>query len=287
MERPAAPYIGNGHYCYANATAMLLASVGERLAPDLIEVLTGVGLGALWLTEQELFFFGFVAPDRGISRALALLGFEVAEHAGRDGDAPPFRELAEALAAGPAVLGPLDMGHLTYAPGRGSATGMDHYVLAYALDATELHLHDPAGFPYVSLPVADLVRAWRAEQVNYRRGPFRWWSAPRRLQHPSERELVAGALRTFERNYAEADSAAAPGVVTGSLAIRQLAERIAGGELLPHFAGYLVRFVFQLAARRALDYAAFFEDCWPALAEAKREQAMLFGRCHTLAVRRD
>jgi len=37
------PYIGNGPYCYANATAMLLASIGENVPPSQIEVLTGQG----------------------------------------------------------------------------------------------------------------------------------------------------------------------------------------------------------------------------------------------------
>ena len=39
-------YVGNGHYCYANVTSMLLASIGESFAPGLIEVLTGMSLGA-------------------------------------------------------------------------------------------------------------------------------------------------------------------------------------------------------------------------------------------------
>jgi hypothetical protein len=42
-----------------------------------------------------------------------------------------------------------------------------------------------------------------------------------------------------------------------------------------------------LAARRALDYAAFFANRDDALAALKRAQAESFGRCHTLAVRQD
>ena len=46
-------------------------------------------------------------------------------------------------------------------------------------------------------------------------------------------------------------------------------------------------FVFQLGARRALDYAAFFRGRETHLAGAKECQAVLFGQCHTLVVRGD
>jgi hypothetical protein len=109
----SAPYIGNSHYCYANATAMLLASVGEEVAPARVEVLSGVGLGALWLEDAQRLFSGLSAPDRGVSRALDLLGFAYTERAGRDGDPAPFDALREALAGSAVVLGPVDMGELT------------------------------------------------------------------------------------------------------------------------------------------------------------------------------
>ena len=35
-------YIGNGDYCYANATAMLLTANGENVSPSRIEGLCGV-----------------------------------------------------------------------------------------------------------------------------------------------------------------------------------------------------------------------------------------------------
>jgi hypothetical protein len=287
VNAAAAPYVGNGHYCYANAATMLLASVGERVAPELVEVLSGVGLGAIWLAEPGLLFLGYpTAPDVGLSRALDLLGFTFAERFGRDTDAPPWAELGEALTAGPAVLGPLDMGELTYRPRRENAAGADHYVLVYALDDAEVHLHDPAGFPHVSLPLVDLARAWRAERVGYRRGAFRWWSAPSRVRRRTSDEILDTALPAFAEIYRQAD-ARQPEVVTGRAAIRTLADRVRCGEVTPRLAGHMSGFLFQLAARRALDYAAFFEARYPALAEKKREQAALSGRCHTLTVRQD
>src|SRR5215510_7581102 len=98
-------YVGNAAYCYANTTAMLLASIGESVSPSLIEVLTGVGLGAWWDRSSRLAFFDSVAPDVGVSRALDLLGFDCLEQAGDEGDPPPLDELRRALAAGPVALG--------------------------------------------------------------------------------------------------------------------------------------------------------------------------------------
>jgi hypothetical protein len=49
---------------------------------------------------------------------------------------------------------------------------------------------------------------------------------------------------------------------------------------------HLVDFALPLGARRALDYAAFFEGDDADLATLKRRQAVLFGRGHTVAVAR-
>jgi len=38
------PYLGKIEYCYSNSTAMLLRSIGERIDPSLIEVMTGMGI---------------------------------------------------------------------------------------------------------------------------------------------------------------------------------------------------------------------------------------------------
>ncbi len=69
-------------YCYANSTAMLLSSIGEVVPPRLIEVLSGVGLGAFISADGLPFFSGLGGlPDEGISRALRILGFASEETA--------------------------------------------------------------------------------------------------------------------------------------------------------------------------------------------------------------
>jgi hypothetical protein len=271
---------------------MLLATRGEEIAPGLVEVLTGTGLGATLEPGGTMLWFGNLvsAPDVGLSRALDLLGFTAVERAHADGAAAPLVELREALAEGPVVLGPVDMGHLTYIPYHEHLEGADHYVLAYAMDAAAVHLHDPAGFPHVVLPLDRLAVAWRAERVPYRRGAYRSWTAPRRVAHPSRTEVYARTLATFQECYRRSDTLMAEGVpwveTWGGDAVRRFADRLATGEVPERTRSHLVDFALPLGARRALDYAAFFDGGDPALAALKRRQAVLFGRSHCLAVER-
>lgn len=288
MFDQAPDFVGNGHYCYANGTAMLLAACGEPVSPGLVEVLTAMSLGAGWNERLDLIFFDSSPPDVGVSRALGLLGFAASEHASADGEPAPLAALAEALLDGPALLGPLDLGLLRYRPGStGRPSGVDHYVLAYAVAGDEVYLHDPAGFPAVSLRLAELEAAWAAEQVGYRRGAFRWWHGPRRVRRPSDDQLFRSAVAAFAEVYRGADRAAEAGRIVGRAAIRRLAARVRAGELPPALAGHLRAFALQVGARRALDFAHFFGERAPDLARLKREQAGLFGRSHTLLVRGD
>jgi hypothetical protein len=38
-------YIGNGAYCYANSTSMLLETIGEKISPETIESYQELDLG--------------------------------------------------------------------------------------------------------------------------------------------------------------------------------------------------------------------------------------------------
>jgi hypothetical protein len=222
-----------------------------------------------------------------VSRALDVLGLAVDERASAGGASAPLAEIAQALATGPAVLGPVDMGLLLYRGGAGRPSGVDHFVLAYAADEAEVFLHDPAGYPSVSLTRPDLAAAWAAEQISYRRGAYRWWHNPRRVRLPTDDALFRVALASFAEVYRLADDRAARGVTIGGAAIRRLAARVRSDDLPPHLLGHLRGFTFQVAARRCLDFARFFGERAPELAALKTEQATLFGRAHTLLVRQD
>jgi hypothetical protein len=196
-------YIGNGYYCYTDSTAMLLASIGETIPSSKIEVLTGVGLGAFWIEEETLLELCSLstAPDRGISKALEILGFEYTERSSQAAGPAPFDQLRADLAKSPVALGPIDMGYLSYNPNCGNLAGVDHYVLAYRMDEQKIHLHDPVGFPHVSLLLDQLELAWKAERIDYRRGHYRCWTSPKRIQHPTEEEIYNQAVQYFTSCY--------------------------------------------------------------------------------------
>lgn len=262
-------------YCYANSTAMLLSSIGEHISPRLIEALTGVGLGASF--NPPLPYFGQLQPpDCGLTQALDLLGFGFDEEANEhSADAPLDR-----LTQGPAIVGPLDMSYLSYNPGRPRDPGVDHYVVILDAEDGLYRLHDPAGFAHVRIGAADLTAAWCAEAIDYRRGSYRSWRNPRRQRTPSADAIYAAAMLAFRNLYLEADQRAAQhGGRIGEEALLALASAVETGTLTPRQRGHLTFFGLPLGAKRALDYAAFFKERAPGLAEAKRRQAEVFGAC--------
>jgi hypothetical protein len=210
------PYIGKAEYCYSNSTAMLLASAGEQVAPSRVEVLTGMGIGAFIAKGSNSLLFDCFEPDKGISRALTALGFGFDEINSDDPDDDPFGRLEEALKHGPVILGPLDFGLLVYNLHHEGASGSDHYVLAYDMDESKVYLHDPWGFPCVSITHADLKEAWKAEAVGYKRGNYRHWSNPNRIETSTEDEVFERALVTYRDVYGTSQSAMkAGGFTTG------------------------------------------------------------------------
>jgi hypothetical protein len=268
-------YYGNVPYCYANSVAMVLSGRDIRVSPGLIEVLTGVGLGAV-RTDNGLTFFSTTPANvpGGLDTALDILGFAFTSVAGPD-DADAADILRRELATGPVILGPLDMGYLTYLPGHDMFAGSDHYVVAHAIDDTRVYLHCPQGFPATTLSFADLTAAWRAERIGYRGGPYQRWLNPRRVAEPTAEQIYDRALAHFAAAYrAQPDL----GGVVGPKAIRQLADDVRAGSIPQGLVGFLAFFALPLGARRAGDYARFFAGGGDTrLSAAKLEQAQLFG----------
>jgi hypothetical protein len=276
------PYYGNAKYCYANATAMLLATIGEQVAPGTIEVLTGVGLGAARF-PQTPFLFSMQSPDDGITQVLQLLGFTFVEQAADD-DA--LARLRVALTQGPCVLGPIDMGYLTYHPNYRHLAGADHFVLAYKMTDTTLQVHDPDGYPYVSLPFDALMCAWKAERIGYSHEPYRLWRQPERQRIVSPEELYRTAAQSFQKLYHGLEEAAPhiPAEV-GSVAIHNFAQLVQTHKASSADLEMMQYFSLALGAKRAIDYATFFTPYNQQLAQEKDQQAQLFGLCHSEAVR--
>lgn len=278
-------YVGNGPYCYANSAAMLLESAGESVEPRLVEVLSGVGLGAFWVADAQLLFLSGLAsaPDVGLSRSFGLLGFRVVEEAEADGDAIPIDALKLQLGKGPVLLGPLDMGELPYRPNASGANGADHFVLALHVEDGAVIVHDPAGYPAMPIGVKALDRAWRADLIEYRRGRYRRWHSPTHVERPGPVQIAEAAIESFSSAYRESQAMCDPGTVVGPEAIEALVAAVKSRELLDPGLEHLRRFALPLGVRRALDYSWYLSDCNPKLADLKRRQAWQLARAHAAA----
>lgn len=280
-------YYGNGAYCYANSASMLLSTIGEDIPPSLIEVVTGFSLGAAIEVHNSLLFFDncMSSPDKGINQAFEILGFKVIERVCKDGQVMPLNKLKEELSKSTVMLGPLDMGYLTYNPNHPYLGGSDHYVLALDINDEVVKLHDPAGFPFVELPFDQLEKAWRAEKITWTLGSFRSWSYPIRVSNPSKDEIYDKALQLFKESYHKQRVVSLnEHRLIGKEAIITKAEQLRAGNITDDEVGHFIHFAFPLGARRAHDYSIFFKDKNSQLALLKEKQSQLFGKCQSLTI---
>lgn len=283
-------YFGNGYYCWANSTAMLLSSAGENISPSAIEILSGVGLGAFILPGQNIPYFSNFAcsPDKGISKALKILNFSFVEKAKQDIKTDPFSELREVLKKSPAVLGPVDMSYLTYNPDRPNHLGVDHYIFIYGIQDEEAFLHDPAGFPHMIFLLNELKESWAAEEIGYRQGYYRFWAEPKRIEKPSEEEIYKRAINSFKDVYQSGEKIGKnENCKIDEEAFLSLAGYAEKGKMRADEIGFLTEFAFPLGAKRSLDFAAFFSGKNNKLASLKNTQSQLFGKCHVLTMAKE
>jgi hypothetical protein len=269
---------------------MLLASIGENIAPSLIEVVGGVGVGAYVLPDNHISFLSGYSglPDKAISRALTVLGFEFTEEAQKNPDHPPFEKIRQILKTSPVIFGPLDMGFLVYDPDVEHHHRIDHFVFVYAMDENKAFLHDPAGFPNVSISLEKLASAWKAERIQYKEGYYRYWASPKRISNPTEEEIYNNTLENIKDIYITGEKyAKAQGKTIDSEAIMFMADNIKKGLLKPFEIEMLTGFIFPLGARRASDFSDFFKPYNQELSKIKAKQSNLLGLCHTASVAKD
>lgn len=244
--------------------------------------MTGVGHGPVFYEERaKLFYFGdcHMPPDSGITAALTELGFDFTEAACDSPDSPPVDRLASILRNGPAILGPLDMSWLKYNPYHEYLRGADHFVLAYGMDERHVYLHDPEGFPFVQLALDDLIVAWRADSVDYKRGHYRRWHSPSKTRHPSRDDLTSAVMEQMKVTYSRIEPPES--VITGDDATLLILAALKSDPVSENLKSHLLNFALKLAARRAGDYAEFFRESRPVLSDLKYQQAVLLGRCHS------
>ncbi|HEX2909138.1 MAG TPA: hypothetical protein VHO69_19850 [Phototrophicaceae bacterium] len=281
-------YHGNGAHCFANSFYMGLRSSGQTDIPEVpfLEFLTTMPFGAFYVRPAHLFFPSGpgIEPDAGINLALQTMGWTCENYHGGS-EAEALAQLRTALSSGPVMVGPVDMGYLTYAPGHEHQGGLDHYIIVLEADETQVRVNDPAGWPWARLPISDFMTAWRAEAVDYGQRPYRMRWNFRREQPVSRAEMIARTLVAVRQRLAAEWSH--PDLAQGADAICTLAHDLR--ETVPDpIAGRLIWFALPLAADRLNNAAAYLRegDAIPA-ADIALAAARLYGETLTAAIQHD
>ena len=277
-------YFGDVSLCYSYSLAMALDAYGFDFKADFLEAIMVMGNGASIVKEDEehpLVFFDNGMPDLSISHSLKILGFDYEDFYLKDGLEVDLEEvkgkLETLLSNGPVVLGPLDMGHLTYNPNHTILYGVDHFITVYALDGQYLYLHDPAGFACMKVAFKDILEAWKAEAIDYKRGAYSMWGNFKKIKSPSQTEIYQETARIMKNRYLNGQN----GV------LECYAKAVAENGLNTEQKQLHQYFSFKLAAVRNLYLSKFLKDHDPEGARLKEELATLFGQAHLSCLKED
>ena len=277
-------YFGDVSLCYSYSLAMALDGYGYDFKADFLEAIMVMGNGASIVKEDEqhpLVFFDNGMPDLSISHSLKILGFDYEDFYLKDGTEVDLEEikgkLETFLSNGPVVLGPLDMGHLTYNPNHTILYGVDHFVTVYGIDDQYLYLHDPAGFACMKVAFADIIEAWKADAIDYKRGSYSMWGNFKQLKTPSQTEIYQEIARIMKTRYLNGQS----GV------LECYAKAVAENGLNTEQKQLHQYFSFKLATVRNLYLSKFLKDHDPEGARLKEELASLFGQAHLSCLKED
>ena len=277
-------YFGDVSLCYSYSLAMALDGYGYDFKAEFLEAIMVMGNGASIVKEDEehpLVFFDNGMPDLSISHSLKILGFDYEDFYLKDGLEVDLEEvkgkLETLLSNGPVVLGPLDMGHLTYNPNHTILYGVDHFVTVYDIDDQYLHLHDPAGFACMKVAFKDILEAWKAEAIDYKRGAYSMWGNFKKVKSPSQTEIYQETARIMKNRYLNGQN----GV------LECYAKAVAENGLNTEQKQLHQYFSFKLAAVRNLYLSKFLKDHDPEGARLKEELATLFGQAHLSCLKED
>ena len=206
-------YTGNSAYCYSNRLHMCLrAASDDKIVipePGFIECLTLMPFGVNYFSgpkNPQIFFNGpGNDPTKGLQQALDTLGWTYQQWQSEQitDDTTAISRLREAVQTSPVLVGPIDMGYLSYDPNAKFKMGSDHFVAVYAIDDQYVHFHDPQGYPNTLLPISNFVDAWKAEKIEYTRYHYTMYYHFQQQSTKSRQQMIDNTLPLAKTNIAK------------------------------------------------------------------------------------
>lgn len=219
--------IGNMTNCYTQA---ILTVLMDNLSfENLIkfEIASSVPFGIIYKSnDPNRTLDCYIDPDIGIDRALNQFSipFEVKYWAKGYDSAEAIENLNDWLEDSPVVLGPVNMGKLTYLPQYNLYSGIDHYIVVTKKSSEGYYVCDPEGVPFTFISKKQLNEACISGDLSEGRGSYtirRIFSKVKRLNITNDilNKNMAMVLENF------LNASAAPN--GGPNGLRQLADDIA------------------------------------------------------------
>ncbi len=148
----------------------------------------------------------------------------------------------------------------------------------YLKDGAEVDLEeDPAGFACMKVAFNDILEAWKAEAIDYKRGAYSMWGNFKKVKSPSQTEIYQETARIMKTRYLNGQS----GV------LECYAKVVAENGLNTEQRQLHQYFSFKLAAVRNLYLSKFLKDHDPKGARLKEELATLFSQAHLSCLKED
>jgi len=285
MVRSVDSFVGRMSYCYSKCLTMILQLKGDHYPLPFIECVTTTPFGFVYIPEDG---GGFAVngynPHVGVGRALKLLKYD-SKFRSFSNSSEALRFLRRTLKKDVALIGPVDMGFLTYDPYHKFKLGSDHYVVATEIRDGDLIVNDPDGYVRVPISTADFLKAWKADSIRYKRGSYSLWTVGRKRGKPSRKYIYESALRLGLRNLREKQEVRRGKRVLycgGSTAIQRLAEDV-NRKRSSRWLRFYSTFTFRVSAQRCFDSSLFIKEAPFAnpdllrASEIRMSQARLYG----------
>lgn len=279
-------YTGNSAYCYSNSLHMVLKASGIETVPSvgLIECMTGMPFGSTFIDfgVPQLFPSPPAAnPDEGLDIAIKTLGWTCEVWRG-DEEEQALKQLKSAIQESPVLLGPLDMGYLSYDPNASQKRGADHFLVPIKIEDEMVCMHDPQLYPYAVLPISDLMRAWNAKDIGYVNTSFTIRHQFRQKYEVNQMTVYNSILQTVKT--IRKQPLPHPSFLGNSKAFVKVVELLQS-DPPPSLVEILIGFSFPVGAKRCSDAYSFFEEFGiQDAAKLMLAKAQLYGRSQYYAV---